>query len=66
MAEPKVVVFAGGRHGAAIRLGLKRTTLLSAVEELGIPHPCSAPAYRQEMRQRFDTWQAITSVPTAA
>src|SRR5918992_939495 len=25
-----------------------------------------APVYRQEMRQRFDTWQNITSLPTAA
>jgi putative transposase len=29
-------------------------------------HRCSAPACRQEMRQRFDTWQEITSFPTAA
>jgi putative transposase len=29
-------------------------------------HRYSAPAYRLEMRQRFDTWQDITSLPTAA
>jgi formate hydrogenlyase transcriptional activator len=28
----------GGRHGAAFRLGLKRTTLLSKMEKLGISH----------------------------
>jgi DNA-binding NtrC family response regulator len=28
----------GGRHGAAARLGLKRTTLLSKMEKLGISH----------------------------
>ena len=28
----------GGRHGAAARLGLKRTTLLSKMERLGISH----------------------------
>jgi putative transposase len=29
-------------------------------------HCLSARAYRQEMRQRFDTWQEIMSLPTAA
>jgi putative transposase len=29
-------------------------------------HRCSAPAHRQKMRQRFDTWRDITSLPTAA
>jgi putative transposase len=29
-------------------------------------HRLSAAAYRQEMRQRFDTWQDLTSLPTAA
>jgi putative transposase len=29
-------------------------------------HRCSAPAYRQEMSQRFDTWREITSLSTAA
>jgi putative transposase len=29
-------------------------------------HRLSASAYRQEMRQRFDTWQEITKLPTAA
>jgi putative transposase len=29
-------------------------------------HRFSAPAYRHEMRQRFDTWQEITELPTAA
>jgi putative transposase len=29
-------------------------------------HRFSAPAYRQEMRHRFDTWQEITRLPTAA
>ena len=29
-------------------------------------HRYSAPAYRHEMRQRFDTWRDITSLPTAA
>jgi putative transposase len=29
-------------------------------------HRLSAPEYRQEMRQRFDTWQEITNLPTAA
>jgi putative transposase len=29
-------------------------------------HRFSAPAYRQERRRRFDTWRAITSLPTAA
>jgi putative transposase len=29
-------------------------------------HRLSAPEYRQEMRQRFDTWQEITHLPTAA
>jgi DNA-binding NtrC family response regulator len=28
----------GGQHGAAVRLGLKRTTLLSKMEKLGIAH----------------------------
>jgi transcriptional regulator with GAF, ATPase, and Fis domain len=28
----------GGRHGAAFRLGLKRTTLLSKMERMGISH----------------------------
>jgi hypothetical protein len=26
----------------------------------------SASAYRHEMRHRFDTWQDLTSFPTAA
>jgi putative transposase len=29
-------------------------------------HRYSALAYRQEMRQRFETWQDITNLPTAA
>jgi putative transposase len=29
-------------------------------------HRFSAPAYRQEMSQRFDTWRQITSLPSAA
>jgi putative transposase len=29
-------------------------------------HRFSASAYRQEMSQRFDTWQQITTLPTAA
>jgi putative transposase len=29
-------------------------------------HRLSASAYRQEMRHRFDTWQALTHLPTAA
>jgi putative transposase len=29
-------------------------------------HRFSAPAYRQEMRKRFDTWREITSLSTAA
>ena len=29
-------------------------------------HRLSAPAYRQEMRHRFDTWQDLTNLPTAA
>ena len=29
-------------------------------------HLYSAPVYRQEMRERFDTWQDITRLPTAA
>ena len=29
-------------------------------------HLCSAPEYRQEMRQRFHTWQDITNLPAAA
>jgi putative transposase len=29
-------------------------------------HRFSAPAYRQAMSQRFDTWRQITSLPTAA
>jgi putative transposase len=29
-------------------------------------HLFSAPEYRQEMRQRFHTWQAITNLPAAA
>jgi putative transposase len=29
-------------------------------------HLLPAPEYRQEMGQRFDTWQEITSLPTAA
>src|SRR5215813_1063063 len=28
-------------------------------------HRFSAPAYREEMRQRFATWRAITGLPTA-
>jgi putative transposase len=28
-------------------------------------HRFSALAYRQEMRHRFDTWQEITTLPTA-
>ena len=29
-------------------------------------HRSSAPAYRQVMRHRFDTWQDLTNLPTAA
>ena len=29
-------------------------------------HRLLAPAYRQGMRHRFDTWQALTNLPTAA
>jgi putative transposase len=29
-------------------------------------HRLSAVAYRQEMQQRFDTWQDLTSLPIAA
>jgi putative transposase len=29
-------------------------------------HRVSASAYRQEMRYRFDTWQDLTNLPTAA
>jgi putative transposase len=29
-------------------------------------HRVSASDYRQEMRRRFDTWQALTTLPTAA
>jgi putative transposase len=29
-------------------------------------HRLSAPAYRQEMQQRFATWRDITGLPTAA
>jgi hypothetical protein len=29
-------------------------------------HRFAASAYRREMRQRFETWQDITSLPTAA
>jgi putative transposase len=29
-------------------------------------HLLPAPVYRQEMRQRFDSWQELTSVPAAA
>jgi putative transposase len=29
-------------------------------------HLWSASAYRQEMRHRFDTWQNLTNLPTAA
>ncbi len=29
-------------------------------------HLFPAPAYREEMRQRFHTWRELTSVPTAA
>jgi putative transposase len=29
-------------------------------------HRFSVPAYRHEMRQRFDTWQEITALPTVA
>jgi putative transposase len=29
-------------------------------------HRLCAAAYRQEMRRRFDTWQALTTLPTAA
>jgi putative transposase len=29
-------------------------------------HRLSASAYRQEMRRRFDTWQDLTNLPTAA
>jgi putative transposase len=29
-------------------------------------HLLPAPVYRQEMRQRFHTWQEVTSLPTAA
>jgi putative transposase len=29
-------------------------------------HRLSAPAYRQEMRQRFQTWQEITGLTMAA
>ena len=28
----------GGRHGAALRLGLKRTTLIAKMERIGISH----------------------------
>ena len=29
-------------------------------------HQLSASAYRQEMQHRFDTWQDLTNLPTAA
>jgi putative transposase len=29
-------------------------------------HRFSASDYRQEMRRRFDTWQELTTLPTAA
>jgi putative transposase len=29
-------------------------------------HRLSAPAYRQEMRHRFETWQGLANLPTAA
>ncbi|HEV2398630.1 MAG TPA: hypothetical protein VGS27_16930 [Candidatus Sulfotelmatobacter sp.] len=29
----------GGPHGAAVKLGLKRTTLVSRMEKLGISRP---------------------------
>jgi putative transposase len=29
-------------------------------------HLLPAPVYRQEMRQRFHTWQEVTNLPTAA
>jgi putative transposase len=29
-------------------------------------HRLSASAYQQEMRRRFDTWQELTNLPTAA
>jgi putative transposase len=29
-------------------------------------HRLSASAYREEMRHRFDTWQDLTTLPTAA
>jgi putative transposase len=29
-------------------------------------HRLSAPDYRQEMQRRFDTWQGLTTLPTAA
>jgi putative transposase len=29
-------------------------------------HCLSVSAYRQEMRRRFDTWQDLTNLPTAA
>ena len=37
----------GGSHGAAAMLGMKRTTLQSRMQKLGISLPRTAPKYRQ-------------------
>jgi len=44
----------GGRHGAAARLGLKRTTLLSKMKRLGIFRP------RQRFMSEFDEGSELT------
>jgi transcriptional regulator with GAF, ATPase, and Fis domain len=33
----------GGNRGAAARLGLKRTTLISKMQRLGLSRPCNTP-----------------------
>jgi formate hydrogenlyase transcriptional activator len=41
----------GGRHGAALRLGLKRTTLLSKMEKLGISKKYTLSIEKEEPKE---------------
>jgi signal transduction histidine kinase len=41
----------GGRHGAALRLGLKRTTLLSKMERLGISRKYTLSIEKDEPKE---------------
>ena len=41
----------GGRHGAALRLGLKRTTLMSKMQKLGISRKYTLSIEKDEPKE---------------